>query len=594
VLVTAELAVFVTHKAYSEHVSRVSAVFACGFKEPGKEIPFWAERDSPSHKNGMTNSSPSLDLSSGSPLGRYELLLPIAKGGMAQVWAARLHGTRGFQKLVAIKTILSGAIDDARMEEMFLEEAQLASQIHHPNVVGTIDLGEHEGILYLVMEWVDGESLNQVMTKAAANGGVPLPIGVNLIGQACQGLFAAHNLRDEHGALLGLVHRDVSPQNLLVTYSGTAKLVDFGIAKATSKAGGFTEVGEVKGKFAYMAPEQVRAQAVDNRTDLFALGILLYQITTGKHPFRGEHAAETVQNICSDRSPTPPSAFIADYPAELEAVVLKALAKDPEQRFATANELLTALEIAMPGGPLEASFEVQVAEYLQWLFGARASERRTALRVAQERVDQQRAESASSISIGTLRAIAVDHPGSSLSSGPLRRSNPLLSGLPGRTTPIPLPATQGRAKQALAALAAVLAVVSGTLMVQLSRTKNAAPQAASFGPLPAESFGRVPPAPASAAPAASATPPAASSEHDVPPLDADAELSDDSPKKKRAPRERKGAHPVRISATLSGASASGAAPVPASPPAPASVASAAAPLPQPSNAFGRGAFGGRH
>jgi serine/threonine protein kinase len=104
----------------------------------------------------MTNSSPSIELTSGSPLGRYELLLPVAKGGMAQVWAARLHGTRGFQKLVAIKTILSGAIDDARMEEMFLEEARLASQIHHPNVVGTIDLGEHEGILYLVMEWVDG------------------------------------------------------------------------------------------------------------------------------------------------------------------------------------------------------------------------------------------------------------------------------------------------------------------------------------------------------------------------------------------------------------------------------------------------------
>src|SRR3954465_15552727 len=208
------------------------------------------------------NTSPSSHLSSGSALGRYELLMPIAKGGMAQVWAARLHGTRGFQKVVAIKTILSGAIDDARMEEMFLVEAELASQIHHPNVVGTIDLGEHEGILYLVMEWVDGESLNVLMAKAANHGGVPLPIGVNLIGQACKGLFAAHTLRDDQGALLGVVHRDVSPHNLLVTFTGTAKVVDFGIAKATSLASS-TEVGEVKGKFAYMAPEQVRAQAVD-------------------------------------------------------------------------------------------------------------------------------------------------------------------------------------------------------------------------------------------------------------------------------------------------------------------------------------------
>jgi len=248
----------------------------------------------------MINSSPSKHLSSGSALGRYELLLPIAKGGMAEVWAARLHGTRGFQKVVAIKTILPGAIDDARMEEMFLVEAELASKIHHPNVVGTIDLGEHEGVLYLVMEWVDGESLNVLMTKAASQGGVPLAIGVNLIGQACQGLFAAHNLRDDEGALLGVVHRDVSPHNLLVTFTGTAKVVDFGIAKATSLASS-TEVGEVKGKFAYMAPEQIRAQPVDARTDLFALGILLYQITTGRHPFRGENPGETLQNICAER-----------------------------------------------------------------------------------------------------------------------------------------------------------------------------------------------------------------------------------------------------------------------------------------------------
>src|SRR6187431_259115 len=205
----------------------------------------------------MINSSPAKHLSSGSPLGRYELLLPVAKGGMAEVWSARLHGTRGFQKVVAVKTILSGAVDETRLEEMFLVEAELASKIHHPNVVATLDLGEHEGLLYLVMEWVDGESLNVLMSKAASQGGVPLAIGVNLIGQACQGLYAAHNLRDDEGALLGLVHRDVSPHNVLVTHSGTAKLVDFGVAKTNGLAS-FTVAGEVKGKFAYMAPEQVR------------------------------------------------------------------------------------------------------------------------------------------------------------------------------------------------------------------------------------------------------------------------------------------------------------------------------------------------
>jgi eukaryotic-like serine/threonine-protein kinase len=535
----------------------------------------------------MTNSSPSIDLFSGSPLGRYELLMPIAKGGMAQVWAARLHGTRGFQKLVAIKTILSGAIDDARMEEMFLEEAQIASQIHHPNVVGTIDLGEHDGILYLVMEWVDGEPLNQIMSKAAANGGVPLPIGVNLIGQACKGLYAAHNLRDEQGALLGVVHRDVSPQNLLVTFSGTAKLVDFGIAKATSKASGFTEVGEVKGKFAYMAPEQVRAQAVDNRTDLFALGILLYQITTGKHPFRGENPAETVQNICSERGPTPPSAFLPDYPSVLEEVVLRALAKDPERRFDTANDMLTALEAAMPG-PLEASFDVQVADYLQWLFGARAAERRTALRVAQERVDQQRAESASSISVGTLRAIAIDHRDST-GSGPLRGLEPVISTLASQATPMPMPARQARTKHALVALAGVLAVACAGLLLQLSRTSNGAHQAgsASFGPLPAESFARPssPQAAVSAAPALPLSAPGA-------PAAERREASDDSTSKKRLVRERKAPHGVRLPAAGAALAPAAAAASNSVPPTP--VATAAATASQPANTFGRGAFGGRH
>src|SRR5688572_363539 len=216
----------------------------------------------------MIQSPPQSELRAGSILGRYELLLPIAKGGMAQVWAARLRGSRGFQKLVAVKTILPDVMDNTRMERMFLEEAQLASQIHHPNVVQTLELGEHEGTLYLVMEWVDGEPLHRIMQHVSERGGLPLPIAVNLIGQACEGLHAAHDLRDDSGVLLGVVHRDVSPQNVLIGFSGTAKLVDFGIAKVTARSSGLTQAGEVKGKFAYMAPEQVRGHAVDARTDL--------------------------------------------------------------------------------------------------------------------------------------------------------------------------------------------------------------------------------------------------------------------------------------------------------------------------------------
>lgn len=537
----------------------------------------------------MTDTPQPADLHAGSTLGRYELLLPIAKGGMAQVWAARLRGSRGFQKLVAIKTILAGVIDNTRMEQMFLEEAQLASQIHHPNVVGTLELGEQDSQLYLVMEWVDGESLSVVLSKATAQGGLPLPIAVNLIGQACQGLYAAHNLRDESGALLGLVHRDVSPQNLLVTFSGTAKLVDFGIAKATSKASGLTEAGEIKGKFAYMAPEQVRGHAIDARTDLFALGILLYLLTTGRHPFRGDHPAATVQNICSEQGPTPPSAFLPDYPAALEEVVLKALAKAPEQRFASANELLTALEAAMPG-PLEASFQVQVAEYLKQLFGSRASERRAAIRLAQEHADRQRAESSSSISVGTLRAIAVDpRSGSSL---PAAASLTLPSSVAPDTTGVP----QFRTKRAAAVMAALALIAVGAGAVQLARGGGSSRVAAS-SPVPAEALRSVTDraragAPGSAPPSASVvaapTPPAsaASAEVDV---DADGGREDEAPKSKR---ERKAARGVVSPRVLAVAVA---APAPPVAPSAAPVASTPASAPAASsNAWDRGAFGGRH
>jgi eukaryotic-like serine/threonine-protein kinase len=531
----------------------------------------------------MTDTSPqSTDLRAGSVLGRYELLLPIAKGGMAQVWAARLRGSRGFQKLVAIKTILAGAIDNTRMEQMFLEEAQLASQIHHPNVVGTLELGEENSALYLVMEWVDGESLSVVLSKAAESGGVPLPIAVNLIGQACQGLYAAHNLRDEGGNLLGLVHRDVSPQNVLVSFSGTAKLVDFGIAKATSKSSGLTEAGEVKGKFAYMAPEQVRGHAIDARTDLFALGILLYLLTTGKHPFRGEHPGATVQNICSEHGPTPPSAFLADYPAALEEVVLKALAKAPDQRFASANEMLTALEDAMPG-PLEASFDVQVAEYLKQLFGARATERRAAIRLAQEHADRQRAESSSSISVGTLRAIAIDpRSASSLPAGP---SSSTLTSSDGSEPP---PPQKSRAKPifAVASLLALIALGGG--IRQLASGSGSAGHAAGSSPVPTESLSPSSvPAPVTVA-SASTAPVAAPS--------AAATDEEETPKSKR---DRKGSR-VQAGPRPSPATATG--PVPAAPvnAAPAAVSvptAAAAPAVAPAaspNAWDRGAFGGRH
>ncbi|MEP7053238.1 MAG: protein kinase [Pseudomonadota bacterium] len=330
------------------------------------------------------------DLTAGQVLGRYELLLPIAKGGMASVWAARLRGTRGFQKMVAIKTMLPGLVDDLHFERMFLDEASLASQVRHPHVIEILDLGEVDRILYLVMEWVDGEPLNIIMKYAATRGGIPLAIAVSITAQVCRGLHAAHELRDENGTLVGLVHRDVSPQNVLLTYEGVVKLVDFGVAKATSRASNETEAGQLKGKIAYMSPEQLRGERIDRRTDVFAVGILLYMMTTGTHPFRGDEQGQTIKRISDDEPVTVPSSIVPGYPPGLEAVVMQALAKDASKRYPTANDMLIGLTRALPPS-MRPSTDEEVAEFLRALLPDRLEKRKIAIKSALEAADRREA-----------------------------------------------------------------------------------------------------------------------------------------------------------------------------------------------------------
>lgn len=323
----------------------------------------------------------------GQELGRYELLMPIAKGGMAMVWAARLKGTRGFQKLVAIKTMLPAMIDEPSFEKMFLDEASLASQVRHPHVVETLDLGEQDHILYLVMEWVDGEPLNVIMHYAAKRGGIPQAIAVAIMLQALRGLHAAHELKDETGALVGLVHRDVTPQNVLVSYDGVVKLVDFGVAKATSRLSAETEAGQLKGKIAYMSPEQLKGEPIDRRTDIFAVGILLYMLTTGTHPFKGDEQAETVQNITSPEPAKAPHRLVHGYNPALETVVMQAIAKEPAKRFASANDMFKALR-----GVVQAATDDEVAEFIKSLMADRVEKRRNAIRAALDIADNAHAE----------------------------------------------------------------------------------------------------------------------------------------------------------------------------------------------------------
>ncbi|HEY4120803.1 MAG TPA: serine/threonine-protein kinase [Byssovorax sp.] len=322
-------------------------------------------------------------LKPGRALGRYELLMPVAQGGMAQVWAARLRGSRGFQKLVAIKTMLPHLSDDARFEQMFLDEARLASRVRHPHVVEIHDLGEQDDVLYLVMEWIDGETLASVLRRA--NGPVPPAIASRLVQQACAGLHAAHELCDDDGEPLGLVHRDVSPQNVLVTRQGAVKIVDFGIAKALRRIAGETAVGSVKGKVPYMAPEQALAQPMDRRVDVFALGIVFYFLLTGVHPFRGDDESSTMLNVIA-ALPRAPREVHAAVPEELERVVLRALARDPEARFATMTAFETAIAQAMTSLGVTSN-DQDIKDYVVATVGDTANARRAALVEAMRDVD---------------------------------------------------------------------------------------------------------------------------------------------------------------------------------------------------------------
>jgi serine/threonine-protein kinase len=327
------------------------------------------------------------EIQPGQTLGRYEFLLPIAEGGMASVWAARLKGSRGFSKTVAVKTMLPSVSDDPQFEQMFLDEAQIASRIRHPNVVEILDLGEEEEVLYLVMEWVDGEPLSNLRRAATKSGGIPRNIAIRVVADACAGLHAAHELRDENGQLVGLVHRDISPQNVLITFDGVVKIVDFGVAKAAGRSSGQTTAGQVKGKPPYMSPEQALGEAVDRRTDVFALGIILYQLTTGKHPFRGESDLVTLQNIVSDKPIVSPRAYDKQYPRLLESVVMKALDRRRDARFQTCAEFEAALDEVFAKEVPRARTE-DVGKFMKEMFGTRSEERRKALSEAIRAADE--------------------------------------------------------------------------------------------------------------------------------------------------------------------------------------------------------------
>lgn len=295
-------------------------------------------------------------------LDRYELLCPIATGGMASVWLAQLRGKRGFEKLFAVKTIKTELISDPHFQEMFLDEARIASRIIHPNVAQILELGEQNDILYIVMEYVDGDSLAKI-ARLALKRGMQIPPGVALriIAETCAGLHAAHQLKDASGDSLGVVHRDVSPQNILVTTEGTAKVIDFGLVKAKNRGAGETGQGVVKGKIRYMAPEQVGGKGIDHRADVWAVGMVLYELLTGHVPYPDEDDVEIVQRLMSG-DPLPK--FDAALPPQLEGILTRAIVKDPQGRFESCSQMRRAIESAIAELELPAEND-HVAEFLK-------------------------------------------------------------------------------------------------------------------------------------------------------------------------------------------------------------------------------------
>ena len=275
--------------------------------------------------------------------GQFHLMEKIATGGMAEVWKARMSGVDGFQKIVAIKKILPHMAASDDFITMFADEAKLAAQLNHPNIIHIYDLGKVDKSYYIAMEYVEGRDLRSIL-KSGADHGLPLPpeLALFIASKLAAALDYAHRRKDFNGHDLSLVHRDVSPQNVLISFEGDIKLCDFGIAKAASKSSQ-TQAGALKGKLQYMSPEQASGKALDRRSDLFSLGSVLYEMLTGEKLFAGESDLTILDQVKNVKA-SAPSAKNPDVPKRADTIVLKALAKNPEDRYQNASDLQRDLE----------------------------------------------------------------------------------------------------------------------------------------------------------------------------------------------------------------------------------------------------------
>jgi serine/threonine protein kinase len=309
-------------------------------------------------------------------IGNYEPLIQLASGGMATLYIARHARAGGFERLVVIKRVHPHLLGNREFCDMFLDEARISSLIRHANVVPVIDVAEANGELFLVLEYVESLSLAQLLAAAKVQGQLlPPPVASRIMSDALAGLHAAHEALDMREASMGVVHRDVSPHNILVDTHGISSIIDFGIAKAASRLS-TTSTGQFKGKFRYMAPEQVKQQPLDRRADVFSAGVVLYEALTGRTLFRGENEGDTVLSVLVTEIPDP-SSIAPGVSEQLDAVAHEALERRRDQRFATAARFREALEAACPPSTTD-----EVAAIVARLGGEMLARRREELQKA--------------------------------------------------------------------------------------------------------------------------------------------------------------------------------------------------------------------
>jgi serine/threonine-protein kinase len=430
-------------------------------------------------------------------IGRYDVLMPLAAGGMATVYLARYKAKGGFDREVAVKLTHPHLRLEPQWMTELLEEGRLAARIRHPNVVNVIDVEEDAGAVFLVMDYIEGEALSRLMKAAIKRGAkTPVPIALRILSDALAGLHAAHELRDVEGKLVGVVHRDVSPQNILVGTDGVSRLTDFGVARAADRLG-YTKSGSIKGKAAYMSPEQAQAKALDKRSDVWAAAVVAWELFAGREMYPPDDDASVLLRVVRGEQRRLKTVW-TEAPDALDEALASALTLRVDQRCATVEELRQRILAAVPAAPADPT---QVSEWLWELVPARLEERRA--KVAEARR-------------ASLRRIAAP-------DRVVIASDPDMVGASGLATAAtvaqapPRRAALARGLLAIAVLAA--AVVAAIQTVALVRGRRA----------PAVTIA----ATASAAP--SAAPPAASAEPPPPPSASGVAMSDPAPSSKPRP-----------------------------------------------------------